>query len=539
MRHLQFYSSPLFVCLLIACVDGLAQAGGVTVVDSGSRELKRTAHSLPMPPEQLKNARSALQEATDLVKQMDPMPQSELDHLARLWVDINRPKAAMVLEGLIEKFRKLALAATDLESYRDCTDRAQSLLKPLAELDPDKGLLLARQWPAPPLSSGPAGAGVRNSLEAQVRDQLTRRLAYSDPERALQLADESPTGTSAVYEARGQRIGTMVRQGRRDEALSLADKWMADFNASVADPIAARDYLRFLHEVAALDPNRFLAGISTIAGLFSSNDPPGSPLFWVGDQRIPINQTEFELLSVFRARMQPELILKTFDLLPGLKAKAEQAGGIDNLVTGPRMRMWRPGRVQCATAVDGATKATPAQSEYRPLDKESILAELRGKAEKNPGLVRERLADVARDPRQIPDLIDLAEMARSVDLELASMVLDAAKPPLSRVEPLQERAAFFGDLAQAYRNCDGEADAGLLRDGFVLVARMRDDSDGAGLGKTGINSMADDLEAILVTELARIDFDSAMRYVRSMEEKPRRLAVILRIVQSLREWGFY
>lgn len=160
---------------------------------------------------------------------------------------------------------------------------------------------------------------------------------------------------------------------------------------------------------------------------------------------------------------------------PELKAKAEQAGGIDKLLAGPRVSVSR--RVPCSPVVGAVAKVTDAQSEYRPLDKESLLTELRGKADKDPGLVRERLADIARDPRQIVDLIALAEMARSVDLELASMVLDAAKPLLSRVEPLRDRAGLFGDMAQAYRICDGEADAGLLRDGFTLVSRMRQEGE--------------------------------------------------------------
>ena len=142
-------------------------------------------------------------------------------------------------------------------------------------------------------------------------------------------------------------------------------------------------------------------------------------------------------------------------------------------------------------------------------------------------------------PKQVPDLIELARMAQSADPELASMTLDAAKPLLSRVEPLQDRAQLFGEMARAYRECDGEADAGLLRDGFHLVARMREESDGAAPGESGSRYMADELEATLISELTRIDFDSAMRYVRSMPEKPPRLAALLRVVQSLREWGFY
>jgi hypothetical protein len=42
-----------------------------------------------------------------------------------------------------------------------------------------------------------------------------------------------------------------------------------------------------------------------------------------------------------------------------------------------------------------------------------------------------------------------------------------------------------------------------------------------------------------VSELAWIDFDAAMRYVRPIQEKLLRLAALLRIAQSLREYSFY
>jgi hypothetical protein len=36
-----------------------------------------------------------------------------------------------------------------------------------------------------------------------------------------------------------------------------------------------------------------------------------------------------------------------------------------------------------------------------------------------------------------------------------------------------------------------------------------------------------------------MDFDSAMRYVCLIEDKPLRLATLLRIVESLRQWSSY
>ena len=73
-----------------------------------------------------------------------------------------------------------------------------------------------------------------------------------------------------------------------------------------------------------------------------------------------------------------------------------------------------------------------------------------------------------------------------------------------------------------------------------MVARMRGESDGGAPGGAAGDSNADELEAALVSELARIDFGSAMRHIRSMPEKPLRLTALLRIVQLLRKWaGLY
>ncbi len=77
--------SILFAFLFVISMNRLTQDGKVTVIDPGSRELKRTARSLQVPPQQLKNTRLALQEATDLIKQMDPMPKPALGDLATRW----------------------------------------------------------------------------------------------------------------------------------------------------------------------------------------------------------------------------------------------------------------------------------------------------------------------------------------------------------------------------------------------------------------------------------------------------------------------
>ncbi len=51
-----------------------AQEVRVTVTSSSAKELKRTAHRTRITVERLKNIREVLQQATSLVRRMDPMP---------------------------------------------------------------------------------------------------------------------------------------------------------------------------------------------------------------------------------------------------------------------------------------------------------------------------------------------------------------------------------------------------------------------------------------------------------------------------------
>ncbi len=46
MRYLQRHFSPFLICLCTASITGISQEGKVTVVDPGSKELKRTAYRM-------------------------------------------------------------------------------------------------------------------------------------------------------------------------------------------------------------------------------------------------------------------------------------------------------------------------------------------------------------------------------------------------------------------------------------------------------------------------------------------------------------
>ncbi len=518
---------------LLACTflipPALPQEGKVIVVNSTSKEAKRAAHRLHISLDQLKNARSALQEATDLARSMESVGPEQLSKLGESWVDLNRPLAADALIGLIGQMRKSAASATDLQQYQDCMDRAQLLISTLASVDADAALRVLREWPAPPSTLGDAGTKARSRLDDQSWSRIIQQLAYVDPQKAYTLAQGPGATSSAIYSVLAQQIGGMVRQGRQYDAQQLADRWIAEFKQYQAAPGAFQDYMVFLRQLALLDPNRFLAGVASGSPLISSVFSAGPAIAYAGDQGVPITRDEMMFLSMFRSRPQPELMLKAVDLLPGLKAKADQAGGVDKLMIS-RRSIIRPG-------VAAAAGAGPAPDSGASLtDVESLFFELRGKAEKNPGFVRQRLSDVAQDPQGTSTLIQLADRAVYEDPELGSMALEVAKGLLPAIKPLRKRALYLQRIVTDYRSCDGEVGSDLLRDGFVLVARMRDEARDSDGGESKRDEEADRLETFLLTELSRQDFDSSMRYIRTMKDKALKLNAILDIVQAIRQW---
>jgi hypothetical protein len=136
-------------CLLFASIltAGFAQEGRVIVAGSADKELKRAAHRMHMPVEQLKHARELLQQATALARSLDPLPTQRLNNLAQLWLQMNRPYASATIDSLLEDVRRVAGKASDVASYHQISMAFQGLLQPLAELDPDSAAQEVRQWP--------------------------------------------------------------------------------------------------------------------------------------------------------------------------------------------------------------------------------------------------------------------------------------------------------------------------------------------------------------------------------------------------------
>lgn len=225
--------------------------------------------------------------------------------------------------------------------------------------------------------------------------------------------------------------------------------------------------------------------------------------------------------------------MSTLEALPDLKAKIESIGGLDNFLN-PTVTA-DPTSDAYGTSEGSGEADTPRQPARRKDTADSLYTELRGRLRKNPGKVRTRLSEVASDPTRLELLIGLAQRAVTQDPDLSSLALKEAAAHLQKVEPVQRRVSVLEMLVSAYRQCLGEVDPELIRSGFVVSDKLRQEEvqESSGAGTTGATP-ADQLEATLVSEYARDDFDTAMRFLKSKPDDSVKIMSLMRVVDALR-----
>jgi hypothetical protein len=118
------------------------------------------------------------------------------------------------------------------------------------------------------------------------------------------------------------------------------------------------------------------------------------------------------------------------------------------------------------------------------------------------------------------------------------VAIEVARTLLPAFDNLQEQANSLRTLISASRQVDGEADAGLLRQGLNLVSDLRDEekkreaASGTAQGSPQYHP-SDDLEIYLISQSASDDFNAAMRRARSMEDNSSRIRALVQIAQTL------
>lgn len=518
-----------FCCVFLALsfTPPAAQEGKVIVVNVDSKDLKRTAYRLRIPVERVKNAREALQEATDLAKRVRPIQTNSVSQLGNWWITFYRSKAESSIKGLVSDLRLAALEAKEPHDYTNATSAAGGLLTALAQLDPEQALEQVRRWPEPSKSLGPSAQNARTEMENRFRQESATRVAYTNPEAALELLSDSG---SPSYESRAQIAEALAQAGRKDEALKIIDQAIAELGAGDLGLSAVEGYVELLQSVARLAPDRFPEAFKLLLKSAAALPAGGTASVKVGEKVLALDTAEALTLNLLmRITDRPGAVTNTLDTLPSLKLKLDTVGGIDNVLTSGVSEINYPPETGLPSMpmMYGPGYNDPQMALY---------SEMRAKMGKNPGLVRSKLADMGGTPEQINSLLNLADTSSFEDPDLASIAVETARKLITRLEPAERRASLFARLLHTSRRCDGEVDPELLKQGFLLVAELREKEKDPGTktGRSPARSDPDQLEKALVSESAIDNFDLAMRYVRSIPDEQTRLSMLIAVVARCR-----
>jgi len=183
----------------------------------------------------------------------------------------------------------------------------------------------------------------------------------------------------------------------------------------------------------------------------------------------------------------------------------------------------------------------------------SIMKELKEKAGSNPGLVREKLQEIAKGENGLETLMCLATLAYDKS-DFSKLLLEVAKPLVSQGEPIEKRAMLLQFMFFANRQINKTTDPELLSKGFVLAdelrAKAQKPGDSTALGKGNMpvkpnqsawmpgrplspDREADRMEIFLISEVAKDNVDKAVDYARSRKSDNLKLRCLIQIIQSL------
>jgi hypothetical protein len=554
--------SRIFV--ILSCFAGLSvpPMSGQTVgtIGTQAKELKRAGHQLRISVDHLKNARDALNQATDLARRSSD--STVISQLAQEWTRLDKSKAPAALEDLYSWQSTAARDATNAQSYQRSTSAAQALLRSLASLDSDRAVSLWQLWPDSPSSLGDDFRKRQNEAGALFAKQLAATGSGSGMRLGMGVGPDLAMLKDAA--ARGDygsaaRLATQLNQtGDKVEALKLVDQAIADFKQREPDQRALSAYHSFVTQLPSIDPDRYLLALnSLLPALDRQGKPDTGGTVTAGDQTMQVTAAEALVIDMCRRlNGRPDLAMKTLNTIPGLKSKLDRLGGIDSLAAGAMGGSQAP--VSLNYSIDGTTRTTfnntggiftqgtgsaingvasPIPGMDLGMD---LYQNVHGKLAKDPAFVRQKLAEASKTPDQIDGLIMLANRAASTEADLADLALEAASRLVMQVEPLQRRASVLQNLISVYQRLDGDVDADLLQKGLSIVAQLRSEEQNKGTANVTPNgtvirvmsSTADRLEMTIVAELALDNFDSAMSYLRLMPDEMK-LQALLHIVQSI------
>ncbi|RPI27674.1 MAG: hypothetical protein EHM61_07730, partial [Acidobacteria bacterium] len=308
--------------------SALGQQPRLQVVESGDRELRRTAYRMRLCPEELKNARQALQEAHKLAASV--VWEIWLGEIGQLWIVLDRERAGTELRGLIEELRDLAEQSQDPNEYQHVTNSAHSLLSALREVDAAAVEEYVAAWPGP---SGPEGAANRPQILEQMQKEQVNWLAQRDPDRALERLRAMEGENPDVF-TRSNLVNQMYHAGREEEAGALFNETLKITPTLLNDRTAGSAIGQLVQQAALFFPDRLPEVLGYLAAVPEElpGDQPRDFLF--GENRVSLSQKEGLILDVARYLTgRPDAIAQLVQLAPGIREKLQPIGGLDGALS--------------------------------------------------------------------------------------------------------------------------------------------------------------------------------------------------------------
>lgn len=504
-------------------------------------------------PEQLQNARAALQLATQVAgRAPDPAVVAEF---VQLWFHMDRANAPEAIEGIYTQLRATAAGAQTLAGYQKFTDSAHALLSSYASINAQRVAALVPEWPDPPSELGKAARQWYAQSKQRFNSTIAPEIASGAPQQALNMIGQQASGGSVDYSANGRMLMRLNAGGQKDEALKLADQTVAAFSQQELTGDAISRYCSFLGQLARLDADRYLKALDQmVPSLGKLIDSRAGGLLAVGDKTVELTAAEAVLVNVaVNLRPNAGLAEKTVDAIPGLKKKTDDLGFIEAV-----FNRRPPGPYNLTYSFDGRSSggggtmpAGPGAEKFQGLRGRPPAGAPAGRpmpamaprSQPVPGaaVATPTTAESQKMNQDLMLLIGQAQKAGESDPAQAARILQKAADLVRQVEPLQRRAISLQQLMSAYRDILGKPNPDLIKEGFSMLSALAELEKGRpaqpgivwlGSPSRTTGSGAVDMEAALVSDLALYSFEEAMRYVQSMPEDHRLMALV-RIIQVL------
>ena len=502
MRLKRFWWSGFLAGLFFAVAVGQPR---VVVIQSGDQELRRSAYRLRLCPEELRDARIALEEAHKLAPSV--VWDTRIADVARLWVRLEPGRAGSAIRDLIDELRHLAEKAQDPSDYHYLTSSMQSLLMPLRELDPESADKCLDEWPEP--ESAKATANRPGTIE-QIRKEQLLSVVSRDVDQAVERLEVTEGGNVDI-QLRNPVISQLYSAGREAEAEALLDDTLKSTPRFFNDPAMLRAVIDLFRLALDYFPDRAPVVMAQLAAV--PEDLPGDrPIdLVIGTTRLSLSPKESLILGLVRGLTnRPDTLARVMQLAPALRAKLQPVGGLDAVLN------LRYGNTQRPSARKVARESlAPKQSDSR-VSPESVIELLQASQEL-----------CLRDP-------DAARRLR----ERASRLI-ASQSPLTLAA-----AQLYDQLLNYSVHCEGTVSRDLINQGNLLVGKLREqrNSGGEKMNPDRTRSTArvrdtvnpaDQLEASLVAMTALENFPDAMQAANGLRHEKVQFLAYLKIANLL------